>query len=297
MNRPPDEAAESRKRIVLRGGPVPPSCNSIQMPLDFSTKPSLVAYVTCGDPDLPATHDIVLAAIDAGAQVVELGVPFSDPVADGPVIQRASERALRNGTTLAQVLELSRQVRKQRPQAGLIIFSYLNPVLRMGLARFCAAAADVGADGALIIDLTVEEAGDYLRAMRARDLATVFLAAPTSTDQRLKRIADASRGFVYAVSRTGVTGTREELAADARELVRRLRRFTRLPIAVGFGISTPAHFAEVAEFADAAVVGSAIVQVIEQAGRARAPQAVAELISSLVGERQRKMRKHLAISS
>lgn len=267
------------------------------MALTLTSRPALVAYVTCGDPDLPATHDIVLAAIDAGAQVVELGVPFSDPVADGPVIQRASERALRNGTTLAQVLELSRQVRKQRPQAGLIIFSYLNPVLRMGLARFCAAAADVGADGALIIDLTVEEAGDYLRAMRARDLATVFLAAPTSTDQRLKRIADASRGFVYAVSRTGVTGTREELAADARELVRRLRRFTRLPIAVGFGISTPAHFAEVAEFADAAVVGSAIVQVIEQASRKRAPQAVAELISSLVGERQRKMRKHLAISS
>jgi tryptophan synthase alpha chain len=267
------------------------------MPLDFSTKPSLAAYVTCGDPDLPATHDIVLAAIDAGAQVVELGVPFSDPVADGPVIQRASERALKNGTTLAQVLELARQVRKERPKAGLIVFSYLNPVLRLGLARFCAAAADVGADGALITDLTVEEAGDYLRAMRARELATVFLAAPTSTDQRLKRIADASRGFVYAVSRTGVTGKREEVAADARELVRRLRRFTRLPIAVGFGISTPAHFAEVGEFADAAVVGSAIVQVIEQAGRERAPQAVAELISSLVGERQRKMRKHLAISS
>ena len=258
-------------------------------------RPSLVAYVTCGDPDLPTTHDIVLAAIDAGAQVVELGVPFSDPVADGPVIQRASERALRNGTTLAQVLDLAREVRKQRPQAGLIVFSYLNPVLRMGLARFCAAVADAGVDGALITDLTVEEAGDYLRAMRVRDLATVFLAAPTSTDERLKRIADASRGFVYAVSRTGVTGAREEVAADARELVRRLRKFTRLPIAVGFGISTPAHFAEVAEFADAAVVGSAIVQAIEQAGRERAPQAVAELIASLIGEDRRKVGKQLAV--
>ena len=265
------------------------------MPLTFNPKPSLVAYVTCGDPDLPTTRDIVLAAIDAGAQVVELGVPFSDPVADGPVIQRASERALKNGTTLAQVLELAREVRKQRPDAGLIVFSYLNPVLRLGLARFCAAAADAGVDGALITDLTVEEAGDYLRAMRARELATVFLAAPTSTDQRLKRIADASRGFVYAVSRTGVTGTREEVAADARDLVRRLRKFTRLPIAVGFGISTPAHFAEVAEFADAAVVGSAIVQVVELAGRERAPQAVAELISSLLGQRQRK--EHSAVST
>jgi tryptophan synthase alpha chain len=267
------------------------------MPISFKAKPSLVAYVTCGDPDLGATREIVLSAIDAGAQVIELGVPFSDPVADGPVIQRASERALRNGTTLAQVLELARKVRKQRPKAGLIVFSYLNPVLRLGLARFCAAAADAGVDGALITDLTVEEAGDYLRAMRARDLATVFLAAPTSTDERLKRIADASRGFVYAVSRTGVTGTREEVAADARELVRRLRKFSRLPIAVGFGISTPAHFAEVGEFADAAVVGSAIVQAVEQAKPGRAPQAVAELIASLIGKRQRKTHQHLAISN
>jgi len=262
------------------------------MSLALNTKPSLVAYVTCGDPDLPTTGEIVLSAIDAGAQVVELGVPFSDPVADGPVIQRASERALKNGTTLTQVLELAREVRKKKPEAGLIVFSYLNPVLRLGLGRFCAAAADAGVDGALITDLTVDEASDYLRAMRARNLATVFLAAPTSTDQRLKRIADASRGFLYAVSRTGVTGTREEVAADARELVRRVRKFTRLPIAVGFGISAPAHFAEVAEFADAAVVGSAIVQAIERAGREHAPQAVAELISSLLGRKE-----HSAVST
>ena len=138
------------------------------MSLNFKLRPTLVAYVTCGDPDLATTREIVLAAIDAGAQVVELGVPFSDPVADGPVIQRASERALKHGTTVAQVLELARDVRKQRPQAGLIVFSYLNPVLRMGLGRFCAAAADAGVDGALITDLTVDEAGDYLRAMRSR---------------------------------------------------------------------------------------------------------------------------------
>lgn len=258
------------------------------MPFDFTDRPALIAYVTCGDPDLATTREIVLAAIDAGSQTIELGVPFSDPVADGPVIQRASERALRNGTSLAQVLELARGLRKQRPAAGLVVFSYLNPVLRMGLGRFCAAAADAALDGVLVTDLPVEESGDYIRCMRARDLANIFLAAPTSTDERLKRIADASCGFVYAVSRTGVTGTRDHVASDARELVRRLRKFTSLPIAVGFGISTPAHFAEVGEFADAAVVGSAIVQAIEKAGRERAPQAVAELITALIGERQKE---------
>jgi tryptophan synthase alpha chain len=275
------------KTLCLGVSVVQESC---RMPLDFSAKPSLIAYVTCGDPDLPTTREIVLAAIDAGAQVIELGVPFSDPVADGPVIQRASERALKNGTTLVQVLELAREVRRERPQAGLIVFSYFNPVLRLGLARFCAAAAAAGLDGALITDLTLEEADEYLRCMRARDLAAIFLAAPTSTEQRLKRIAEASRGFVYAVSRTGVTGTREEMATDARELARRLRKFTKLPIAVGFGISTPAQVAEVGEFADAAVVGSAIVQAIERAGRDRAPQAVADLITKLRPVRQQKER-------
>ena len=250
------------------------------MALNFKSRPSLVAYITCGDPDITTTRDIALAAIDTGADVVELGVPFSDPVADGPIIQRASERALRNGTTLDDVLKLAREVRKERPTAGLIIFSYLNPILRFGLERFCAAAADAGVDGALVTDLPVEEAADYLRHMRRRDLATIFLAAPTSTDQRLKSIAEASTGFVYAVSRTGVTGTRQELATDARQLVTRLRRYTKLPIAVGFGISTAEHVREVAQFADAAVVGSAIVQAIEQA-HGKEPQAVAELVRKL----------------
>lgn len=252
------------------------------MGISFKSRPGLVAYITCGDPDLRITQEIALAAIDAGASVVELGVPFSDPVADGPVIQRASERALRNHTTLANVLEIAASLRSQRRDAGLIIFSYLNPILRFGLERFCDAAADAGVDGALVTDLPVEEAHDYLANMRRRELATIFLAAPTSTDQRLKSIAEVSTGFLYAVSRTGVTGTRQELATDARRLVKRLRRCTKLPIAVGFGISTAEQVQEVAQFADAAVVGSAIVQAVENAASpGSAPQAVAELVKQL----------------
>ena len=232
------------------------------MPLTFPTRPALVAYITCGDPDLATSRDVALSAIDAGASVIELGVPFSDPLADGPVIQRASQRALQHGTSLAQVIELGKHIRRQS-QAGLIIFSYLNPILRMGLEKFAAAAQDAGIDGALITDLPVEEAGIYLGEMRRRSLAAIFLAAPTSPDERLKKIAAASQGFVYAVSRTGVTGARQEMAQDAQKLVRRLRRYTRLPVAVGFGISTATQFHAVGKFADAAVVGSAIVQVIE----------------------------------
>lgn len=253
------------------------------MALRFQQRPGLVAYVTCGDPDLATTKDVVLAAIRAGADVIELGVPFSDPVADGPVIQRASQRALEHGTRLADVLDLARNVRKQS-DAGLIVFSYLNPVLRFGVEKFADAARDAGVDGALITDLTVEEAGDYIRVMRAHDLATVFLAAPTSTDARLKRIAAASSGFVYAVSRTGITGQQKQLSGDARDLVQRLRRFTRLPIAVGFGISSAEQFREVGGFADAVVIGSAIVHAIEQSGPAGAAPAVAKLIADLKGQ-------------
>ncbi|MGE5207314.1 MAG: tryptophan synthase subunit alpha [Chlamydiota bacterium] len=251
------------------------------MALTFSARPVLVAYLTCGDPDLVTTREVALAAVDAGAAVLELGVPFSDPVADGPVIQRASERALRHGTCLADVLRLAGELRRQT-SAGLIVFSYLNPILQFGLDRFCDAAAQAGLDGALVTDLPVEEAGDYLRAMRARQLATVFLAAPTSTDRRLQQIAQASTGFVYAVSRTGVTGERDQLSQDARDLVRRLRKHTKLPVAVGFGISTPQQFAAVGEYADAAVVGSAIVHTIERSpGREAA--AVREFVAGLVG--------------
>jgi len=250
------------------------------MPLIFRKKPALVVYVTCGDPDLATTREIVLAAIEAGAHVIELGVPFSDPVADGPVIQRASERALKHGTSLGQVLKLAAEIREQAQSAGLIVFSYLNPVLRMGLEKFCKVARHAGLDGALLTDLPVEEAGQYLREMRQTDLATIFLAAPTSTDERLKRVAEASTGFVYAVSRTGVTGARQQLADDAKTLVRRLRKYTKLPVAVGFGISTAEQFAEVGEFADAAVVGSAIVETIER-NRGREAAAVGEFVGKL----------------
>ncbi len=250
-------------------------------PIRFEKKLGLVAYVTCGDPNIDATRNIVLAAISAGADVVELGVPFSDPVADGPVIQRASERALQHHTSLQDVLDLAREVRKHS-DAGLIIFSYFNPILRYGVKQFCLQAAAAGVDGALITDLTVEEADEYRSLMAAHQLATIFLAAPTSTDERLKRIAQASSGFVYAVSRTGVTGTQKQLASDAKDLVRRIRKYTKLPVAVGFGISNAEQFAQVGKFADAAVVGSAIVQAVEQNPR-REAQAVAELISSLKG--------------
>jgi tryptophan synthase alpha chain len=250
------------------------------MPLSFYKKPALVVYVTCGDPDLATTRAIVLSAIEAGADVIELGVPFSDPVADGPVIQRASERALKQRTTLAQVLTLAADVRQHAQSTGMIVFSYLNPILRMGMEKFCMVARHAGVDGALLTDLPVEEAGEYLRAMRTHDLAPVFLAAPTSPDDRLKRLALASRGFVYAVSRTGVTGARQQLAADAQKLVRRLRRVTTLPIAVGFGISNAEQFAEVGKFADAVVVGSAIVETIER-NQGREAEAVGDFVRKL----------------
>jgi tryptophan synthase alpha chain len=214
--------------------------------------------------------------------VIELGVPFSDPVADGPVIQRASERALKHGTSLAQVLTLAAEVRQQAQSTGLVVFSYLNPVLRMGMEKFCKVARHAGVDGVLLTDLPVEEAGEYLRAMKENDLAPIFLAAPTSPDERLESIAEASRGFVYAVSRTGVTGARQQLAGDAQKLVKRLRRVTKLPIAVGFGISNASQFEEVGKFADAVVVGSAIVEMIEKNG-GREAEAVGEFVRGLLG--------------
>lgn len=253
------------------------------MPLNFRSRAALVAYLTCGDPNLRATREIVLAAIAAGAEVIELGVPFSDPVADGPVIQRASERALRNGTSLADVLRLAAEIRRHS-DAGLIVFSYLNPIMRMGLQEFAKEASDAGVDGALVTDLPVEEANEYIREVRKRKLATVFLAAPTSTDERLKRIAEASSGFIYAVSRTGVTGARQELPEDAQKLVQRLRKVSRLPIAVGFGISNSGQFASVGKFADAAVIGSKIVETIEH-NPGKESEAVAKFIEQVVGRR------------
>jgi tryptophan synthase alpha chain len=241
----------------------------------------LIAYITAGDPSLEASAKIVLAAAEAGADIIELGVPFSDPVADGPVIQRASERALRSGTTLAGVLELVRHLRTHS-DVPLVLFSYFNPLLQMGLEKFAEAAASAGADGVLATDLTPEEAGEYRAALRPRGLDTVFLAAPTSTDDRLARIAEASTGFLYLVSRTGVTGTREVLPEGLPALARRVRKFTTLPIAVGFGISAPAHVSVLGGIADAAVVGSALMAEVERAASVDAAAAdVAALVLAL----------------
>lgn len=223
----------------------------------------LVAYITAGDPDLRATREFIPALEAAGVDVLELGIPFSDPVADGPVIQRASERALAAGTTLERVLQLVREVRPSCAMP-LLLFSYLNPILSYGFSRFAADARSAGVDAILITDLSVEEADAYLNEMRQAELDTVFLAAPTSTEARLRRICEVSRGFVYAVSRTGVTGTRDTLSGQAGPLLRRLRALTTLPIAAGFGISRPEHVAALRGQADAAVVGSALVRVIEE---------------------------------
>lgn len=247
--------------------------------IHFAHKPGLVVYVTCGDPDIATTKAIILAAIKAGAEVIELGVPFSDPVADGPVIQRASERALQRGTSLMDVLYMAAEIR-QESDAGMIIFSYLNPVLRLGINRFAEECSKAGVDGALITDLTIEEADDYRRVMEEYNLDTIFLAAPTSPDQRLKKIAQACSGFIYAVSRTGVTGQQKQLAGDATDLVKRIRKYTRLPVVVGFGIANSEQFQQVGGVADAAAVGSAIVQAVEQ-NQGREAEAVAELIASL----------------
>ena len=270
------------------------------MAIRFQQHPGLVVYLTAGDTglspsgtdrslrdgaDLTVTREIALAAIDAGADVIELGVPFSDPLADGPVIQRASERALARGTRLKDVLALAAELRAARPKAGLVIFSYLNPILRFGLRKFADVAAEAGVDGVLLTDMIVEEAGEYLAEMERVQLAPIFLAAPTSPDERLKAIAEHSKGFIYAISRTGITGKQQNVAADAAALVERIRRWSKLPVAVGFGISNADHFTQVGEFADAAVIGSAIVELIERTsleqGEEQAPGAVARFIQGL----------------
>jgi tryptophan synthase alpha chain len=251
------------------------------MALQFDRKPGLVVYLTAGDPSLAATKAIALEAIDAGADVIELGVPFSDPLGDGPIIQRASERAVARGTRLADVLKLAAEIRAARPAAGLVIFSYLNPILRYGLHQFADDAAAAGADGVLVIDLIVEEAAAYLAEMDRVHLAPIFLAAPTSPDERLEAIATHSRGFIYAISRVGITGTQNSLTTDAASLVARIRRWSKLPVAVGFGISNSEHVAQVAEFADVAVIGSAIVELIERSTPETAPAAVARFIKGL----------------
>jgi tryptophan synthase alpha chain len=232
----------------------------------------IVAYITAGDPSLDATYKFVLALADADADVIELGVPFSDPLADGPTIQRASERALKAGASLAGVLDLVRRIR-QRSQVPLVLFTYFNPVLQMGLEKFAAAAVQAGADGVLVTDLTPEESEDYRRIIHAQNLDTIFLAAPTSDDERLRKISACSSGFLYLISRTGVTGAKDALPDDLPGLLRRVHHFTELPVAVGFGISLPGHVSVLGGLADAAVVGSALVSEIEKAPSIEAASA------------------------
>lgn len=225
---------------------------------------ALVAYVTAGDPSIEGTKEIVLRAAEAGADVIELGIPFSDPVADGPTIQRASERALRSGTTLDRIIGLVALLRS-KTEVPIVLFGYFNPILQMGIDAFARKASASGADGALVTDLSPEESDEYCRAMHASGLDTVFLAAPTSTDERLKRISSCSTGFLYAVSRTGVTGAKDSLPEELPAMVRRIRKFTPLPIAVGFGISVATQVTVLGGIADAVVVGSSLVSEIEAA--------------------------------
>jgi tryptophan synthase alpha chain len=248
----------------------------------------IVAYITAGDPSFLATLKFVIAMAEAGADVIELGVPFSDPLADGPTIQRASERALRNGATLARVIELVRGIRKANSPASevpIVLFSYYNPVFQMGLEKFAAAACAAGADGVLVTDLTPEESEDYRRIMSAHHLDTVFLGAPTSTDERLKKIAACSSGFLYLISRTGVTGAKDVLPDDLPALLRRARNVTQLPIAVGFGISLPGHVSVLGGLADAAVVGSALVAEIEKATANNSGEAGIEAAAAALADR------------
>jgi tryptophan synthase alpha chain len=224
---------------------------------------AFIAFVTAGDPSLDRTVEVAAALEEAGVDVLELGVPFSDPLADGPVIQRASDRALRQGTRLASVLDAVRRIRA-RSELPLLLFSYVNPVLRYGLDRLAADAAAAGVDGVLVTDLPPEEGAEWVAGARRAGIDTVFLAAPTSPEARLKRVADCSRGFVYAVSRTGVTGERDALSGDAAGLVGRLKALTGTPVALGFGVSTPEQVRAAAEVADGVVVGSAIVRFLEE---------------------------------
>jgi tryptophan synthase alpha chain len=241
----------------------------------------LIVFITAGDPSLDATLDLVSAIEEAGADIVELGIPFSDPLADGPVIQEASQRALRSGCTTAGVIECAGRIR-ERSGVPLLLMTCYNPVLHYGPERFAAAAGEAGVDGVLISDLPPHEAGPWLKAARANDLDTVFLVAPTSTEDRIRRVCELSTGFVYCVSRTGVTGVRAELPPDLSQLVSTIKRQTDMPVGVGFGISTPDHVRAVTQQADAAIVGSAVVRVIERAGSdGDLLPAVAEFVRSL----------------
>jgi tryptophan synthase alpha chain len=250
-----------------------------------SGRRAFIPYITAGDPDMASTESLLVELERAGADIIELGVPFSDPMADGPVIQRASERALKGGVTVRGCLECIRRVRS-RSQVPIVLFSYFNPLLSLGFESIASELKGAGVDGLLVTDLVPEEAEDLIGRMRGANIDTVFLVAPTSTDDRLRLVAEASRGFIYAVSRTGVTGAREGLSESASRLVRRVRRFSDLPVAVGFGISTPDQVEAVWKEADGAVVGSRIVAEIERhAGDPSMVARVGDLARALVSSR------------
>jgi tryptophan synthase alpha chain len=233
--------------------------------LQDAKSPGLVTFVTAGDPTPALSAEILVAIADAGADVLEVGVPFSDPIADGPAIQRATERALAAGGNLAVTLDMIASLRA-RIEQPIVLFTYVNPVLRMGTAAFIGRAAEAGVDGVLMLDLPIEESAELAAGLAAVGIDQIFLISPTTSDVRLAEAGRLGRGFLYVISRLGVTGARAQVSTSAAPLVERIRRVTSLPIAVGFGLSTPAHLQEVAAFADAAVVGSALVTVIAQAG-------------------------------
>jgi tryptophan synthase alpha chain len=232
--------------------------------LRSESRPGLVTYTTAGDPDLVRSAEILKALDRAGADVLEVGVPFSDPLADGPVIQRATERALAAGGNLRSALSMIETVRPHIT-APIVVFSYANPLMRMGLDAFAGRAAASGVDGVLALDLPIEEAGSFRETLARAGLDTIFLLSPTTTDARIRRAAELGSGFLYGISRLGVTGARDRVASGAESLVRRIREQTSMPVALGFGISRPEHVAEVAAYADAAVVGSALVSTIADA--------------------------------
>jgi len=244
-------------------------------------KKGFIPYITAGDPDLTTTEKL-LVTLSTNATLIELGVPFSDPMADGPVIQRASERALKNNFGLQELLDTAARARKHT-DVPVILFSYYNPLLQFGLKRVAQAVRDAGLDGVLVTDLTPEESGEFETELRAQGLDMIFLIAPTSTDERLKLVAEHASGFIYAVSRAGVTGTRETVSAEAEKLVNRMRRFSDLPIAVGFGISNAAQVADVHRYADAVVVGSAIVAEMERlSGSPELAEQIGKFVQDLI---------------
>ena len=244
-------------------------------------KKGFIPFITAGDPDLGTTRDLILELDQVGATVIELGVPFSDPMADGPVIQRASERALHHRFGLTEILQTIAEARKQT-EVPIVLFSYFNPLLQFGIKKLAREAEHAGVDGILVTDLAPEEAGEFSATLRAHEIDMIFLVAPTSTDARLQMVAERASGFIYAVSRTGVTGAQAEMSVEAEKLVTRVREFSALPVAVGFGISKPDQVTDVCRYADAAVVGSAIVAEIEKA------QSATEAVS-MVGRFAREL--------